>query len=232
MGKSKIYVKFGMTKAVKNRILYKLNFLKSIGYEYHSPVDFGNNEVNNTNLPNNLSQLKSIVDNCYLCELGKNRKNVLFGQGNENANILFIHDEPSASEDNLGDFFVGKSGEVLTNMIQNVLKISVNDVYITNIVKCKGASTFNATHANTCNLYLNKQIELINPMLIVTLGEKSYRYLTNDNSPFEKVRGTLLPFNYYNIFPTFSPNILLRNPSLKKEAYFDMLKIKSILEIN
>lgn len=221
-----------MTKAVKNRILYQLNLLKSMGYEYHTNVDFGNNEITNTNLPNDLDELESMVQNCYLCELCKTRKKVLFGQGSKNASILFIHDEPSASEDELGEFFVGKSGEILTNMIQNVLNLNINDVYITNIVKCKSSNSFNTNHANSCNLYLNKQIELINPMLIVTLGEKAYKYLTNDTSTFEKVRGTLLPFNYYNVFPTFSPNILLRNPSLKKEAYFDMLKIKSILEIN
>ncbi|AXX86706.1 uracil-DNA glycosylase, family 4 [Malaciobacter marinus] len=221
-----------MTKAVKNRILYQLNFFKSIGYEYHNNVEFGNNEINNSNLPNNLTELKTIVENCYLCDLCKSRKNVLFGQGNSDAKILFILDEPSASEDELGQFFVGKSGEILKNMIQNVLMLDIDDVYITNIVKCKSNDSFNATHANNCRVYLDKQIEIVNPMLIVTFGEKVYKYLTNDNALFEQLRGNILPYKYYNVLPTFSPNILLRNPSLKKEAYYDMLKIKSILEIH
>lgn len=221
-----------MTNAVKNRILYQLNFLESIGYEYHPNIEFGKNEINDSNLPNNLNELKNIVDNCYLCDLCKTRKNVLFGQGNSDAKVLFILEEPTTSEDELGEFFVGKSGEILKNMIQNVLMLDTHDVYVTNIVKCKSNDGFTTTNANSCRVYLDKQIELINPMLIVTFGEKAYKYLTNDNVQFEQVRGNILPFKYYNIIPTFSPSILLRNPSLKKEAYYDMLKIKSILEIN
>ncbi|MFV0562415.1 uracil-DNA glycosylase [Malaciobacter mytili] len=231
MAKSLNFVKFCMTKAVKNRILYQLNFLKSIGFEYHCNVDFGNNELSNSTLPNNLDELENIVKNCYLCDLCKSRKNILFSKGSKNAQIMFILDEPTASEDETGEFYIGKSGEILVKMIQNVLELEVNDIYITNIVKCKSSEGFYPTHANSCNAYLSKQIEILNPMLIVTFGEKAYKYLVNDNSSFEQVRGNILPFKYYNLLPTFSPSILLRNPSLKKDAYYDMLKIKSILEI-
>ncbi|RXJ87004.1 uracil-DNA glycosylase [Arcobacter sp. CECT 8985] len=221
-----------MTKTVKNKILYQLNFLKSLGYNYHSNVDLGNNSMVDSSLPDNITELEDIVKNCYLCDLCKSRKNVLFGQGNSDASIMFILDEPSSSEDSIGEFYVGKSGEILKNMIQNVLNLNLDDIYITNIVKCKGHDGFTTSQANSCSLYLNKQIEIINPMLIVTFGEKAYKHLSTDNSNFEQIRGNILPYKYYNILPTFSPNILLRNPSLKKQAYHDMLKIKSILEIN
>lgn len=221
-----------MTKAVKNKILYQLNFLKSIGYDYHNNIDLGNNDIIDSSLPNNIAELKNIVQNCYLCDLCKTRKNVLFGQGNSEASIMFILDEPSTSEDDIGEFFVGKSGEILKNMVQNVLNLDINDIFITNIVKCRGHESFTTAHANSCNPYLSKQIEIINPMLIVTFGEKAYKYLSNDNSNFEQIRGKVLPYKYYNILPTFSPSFLLRNPSLKKQAYYDMLKIKSIMEIN
>lgn len=221
-----------MTKAVKNKILYQLNFLKSIGYEYHNLIKFSNNEVNSSSLPDNMESLKSVVENCYLCELSKSRKNVLFGEGNSNASLMLIADEPSASEDELKSFYVGKTGEQLIKMIENVLPLKKEDVYITNLVKCKSTSGINTSHYSTCSTYLHKQIELVNPKLIVTFGEKAYQYLCSDNSSFNKVRGQMMHFREYKVIPTHSVSFLLRNPSSKKDAFHDMLKIKSILESN
>ena len=221
-----------MTKAVKNKILYQLNFLKSIGYEYHNLIKFSNNEVNSSSLPDNMESLKSVVENCYLCELSKSRKNVLFGEGNLNASLMLIADEPSASEDELKSFYVGKTGEQLIKMIENVLPLKKEDVYITNLVKCKSTSGINTSHYSTCSTYLHKQIELVNPKLIVTFGEKAYQYLCSDNSSFNKVRGQMMHFREYKVIPTHSVSFLLRNPSSKKDAFHDMLKIKSILESN
>jgi len=221
-----------MTKAVKNKILYQLNFLKSIGYEYHNLIKFSNNEVNSSSLPDNMESLKSVVENCYLCELSKSRKNVLFGEGNLNASLMLIADEPSASEDELKSFYVGKTGEQLIKMIENVLPLKKEDVYITNLVKCKSTNGINTSHYSTCSTYLHKQIELVNPKLIVTFGEKAYQYLCSDNSSFNKVRGQMMHFREYKVIPTHSVSFLLRNPSSKKDAFHDMLKIKSILESN
>lgn len=97
-----------MTKLVKNQLLYQLNFLKSIGYGYHESVSITNKEVDNSNLPNNLIEFKTLVENCSLCELSKSRKNVLFGEGNPNAEIMFIVDEPTATEDELKVFLLVK----------------------------------------------------------------------------------------------------------------------------
>ncbi len=221
-----------MTKAVKNRILYQLNFLKTIGYDYHSMIKFANKEVNSNSLPNNIEELKTVVENCYLCELSKTRKNVLFGEGNINASLMLIADEPTASEDELKSFYVGKTGEQLVKMIENVLPLKKEDVYITNLVKCKSANGINASHYSSCSTYLHKQIDLVNPKLIVTFGEKAYQYLCNDNSSFNKVRGQIMSFKEYQVIPTHSVSYLIRNPSSKKEAFYDMLKIKSILELS
>ena len=222
-----------MTKAVKNRILYNLNFLKSIGFEYHEVVKVLNKEVSSNSLPNNMRELESVVDNCYLCELSKSRKNILFGEGNVNASLMLISDEPTATEDELKSFYVGKTGEQLVKMIENVLPLKKEDIYITNLVKCKSLSGVNASHFSSCSSYLHKQIDLINPKLIVTLGEKAYQYLCNDvNSSFSQIRGQVTMFKNYNVLPTHSVSFLLRNPSSKKEAFHDMLKIKAILESN
>lgn len=221
-----------MTKAVKNKILYQLKYLKSIGYGYHKSIKLYNNEISPNSLPNDINILKDFVENCYLCELSKCRHNVLFGQGNVNSSVMFICDEPTESEDQFKNFFAGKAGETLSKMIENVLSLKKEDVYITSLVKCKSSNGMNASHFSSCNTYLFKQIELIKPKLIVTLGEKAYQFLSNDISSLNKVRGQVISFKEYSLLPTFSVKYLLRNPSSKKEAYYDMLKIKSILELN
>ena len=219
-----------MTKTVKNQLLRNLYNLKSFGYEYHETLDFFSSEVKNFKLPNNLDALKNSVEHCYLCELCKSRKNVLFGYGNANSDIMIISDEPSNSEDELGVFYSGKSGELLTKMIENVLLIKKEDVYLTTLVKCKSLNGLNNSNLDTCNDYLLKQIELIKPKLIVALGEKTYSYLLKNNINFAQIRGKELVFNGISLIATFSPSFLLRNPSSKKDAYYDMLKIKNYME--
>ena len=219
-----------MTKLIKNRVLKHLNYLKSFGYEYHEPFNFSSNNINNIKLPNSINELNSSVSHCYLCELSKCRKNVLFGYGNINAEIIFIGDEPSNSEDDLGVFYSGKSGELLKKMIENVLNINKEDVYLTTLVKCKSLNGLINSNIDTCNDYLLKQIELVKPKLIVALGEKSYSYLLKNNDNFMQIRGKELLYNTIPLIATFAPNFLLRNPSSKKDAYYDMLKIKNYME--
>ena len=219
-----------MTKTIKNQILKNLYNLKSFGYEYHESLDFFSTEVRNFKLPNNLNELKNSVEHCYLCELSKSRKNVLFAYGNSNSDIIFIGDEPSNSEDEMGIFYTGKSGELLSKMIENVLNVKKEDVYLTTLVKCKSSNGLNNSCIDTCNDYLLKQIELVNPKLIVALGERAYSYLLKNSFDFAQVRGKELNFNGISLITTFSPSFLLRNPSSKKDAYYDMLKIKNYME--
>lgn len=219
-----------MTKLVKNKILKQLNYMKSIGYEYHESLDLFSSDIKNYKLPNSIDELRNICEHCHLCELSKTRKNVLFGYGNRYSNVLFITDEPTDSEDEIGVQYSGKTGELLKNMIENVLKVSKEDVYITSLVKCKSANGINSSNVETCNDYLLKQIEVIKPKLIVALGDKTYSYLTNNSNDFSQVRGKELMFNNIKLITTFSASFLLRNPSSKKDAYYDMIKIKNIME--
>ncbi len=218
-----------MTNLIKNKLLYQLEFLKSIGYLHHENFEFqqSNNEIN---LPDNLEKLEKIVKSCYLCELSKVRKNVLFSEGNPNSKIFFIGEEPSTFEDELAQYHVGKSGEIFLNMLQNVLKLSRNDVYYTSIVKCKTSNGLNFSHVDCCNKFLQKQIDLVNPSLIVLLGEKTYKYFLKNELDFFQQRGQILKYRNIDLIATFSPSFLLRNPSLKKDAYYDILKIKNIME--
>lgn len=219
-----------MTNKIKNELLRHLNCLKSFGFDYHEPFDFSSFSSKNIKLPNNLIELKKSVEHCYLCDLAKCRKNILFGYGNVNSKLMFIYDEPTKTEDELGIHYSGKSGELLVKMIENVLLVPKEEVYITTLVKCKSLSSPGSQNIEVCSDYLLKQIELIKPKLIIALGEKTTHYLTKNGDNFSQIRGKELFFNNIPLIATFSPSFLLRNPSLKKEAYYDMLKIKKFLE--
>jgi len=210
--------------------LKKMLSLRELGVEWVEPiVEFKEEEAS---LPNSMQDLQNIVLNCHLCQLSKSRLNVVFGEGNINANIMFVGEAPGASEDSVGRPFVGRAGELLTKMIENVLFIKRSDVYIANILKCRPPQnrTPSTSEALTCRPYLLKQIELIKPKLIVALGATAYQYLSNDSTPISKIRGHFFDNQEYKILPTYHPSYLLRNPSAKKEAFEDMKKVKKFME--
>lgn len=203
--------------------------MKSIGLEY---CDEERSLSQSTKIAGeNLETLSKSVKNCHLCELSKTRKNVVFGEGNPNSAIMFVGEGPGASEDESGRPFVGRAGQLLTKMIESVLECSRADFYIANIVKCRPPENRVPTpnEALTCKPYLIKQIELISPKIVVALGATSYHYLTEDKTPISKIRGEIIEYGSIKIIPTFHPSYLLRNPSAKKEAYLDFLKIKSFI---
>ncbi len=219
-------------KNLRNALLLKqLYQLKQLGYNYTNITAYKEDELD-LSLPNTLESLQKQAQNCHLCELSKSRQKVVFGEGNPHADLLFIGEAPGATEDSSGKPFTGRSGELLTKMIENVLQISRSDVYITNIVKCRPPNNQvpTPTQAHTCQPYLLKQIELIKPKLIVTLGATAYHYLTGDETSITKIRGILHPQNGYTLIPTYHPSYLLRNPSAKKEVFEDLLKVKELME--
>ncbi len=218
-------------KNLKNALLLKqLYKLKQLGYSYTSVVPFKEEEPDLT-LPNTLEKLKKQAHDCHLCLLSKSRTNVVFGEGDLNADLMFIGEAPGATEDRLGKPFVGRSGELLTKMIENVLHIKRDEVYITNIVKCRPTDNRepSATEAHTCQPFLLKQIELIRPKIIVALGATAYHYLSGDETNISKVRGTIHKQNGYTLIPTYHPSYLLRNPSAKKDVFEDLKMIKELM---
>ncbi len=116
-------------------------------------------------------------------------------------------------------------------MIEKVLKIPRQDVYLTNLLKCHPLANKEVYESeyHTCKAYLFKEIELVRPKIIITLGEEAYHYLSNDSTPLKELRGLLLEKENYNIMPTYHPNFLLKNPSFKKEVFLDLQKVKSFL---
>ena len=217
-------------KNLYNALLLKqLHQLKAMGYRYTNSNSFSSKEEE-LKLPNTINALNNQVKNCHLCSLSKGRKHVVCGEGNSSGNIMFIGDIPQEQEDTEGRIFLGQGGKMLTSMIEKVLNISRNEVYITNLLKCRPQSNqeLNEALIHTCKAYLLKEIELVQPKIIVTLGEKAYQYLTNDYSPLEKVRGNIIQHTKYHIVPTYHPRFLLKNPSLKKEVFLDLQKVKKL----
>ena len=204
-----------------------------MGFEYfkeYKPVI--TEPQSNFSLPNQMDILKEDVHRCHLCELSKRRKNVVFGEGNPHAKLMFIGEAPGASEDESGKPFVGRAGELLTKIIENVLGLKREDVYIANIIKCRPPENRvpSMDEVSACKPYLLKQIKMVNPSIIVALGSTSFHHLTGEyDTPISKIRGEVLNFGDAKLIPTFHPSFLLRNPTSKKEVYADMLKVKGLL---
>jgi DNA polymerase len=219
-------------KNLHNALLLKqLYQLKELGYKYTSTEPFKEDDTNLLELPNSLQALKSQALNCHLCSLSKSRNRVVFGEGNEQADVMFIGDAPLEIKDNEGKPFLGRGGEMLTAMIEKVLALPRQDVYITNLLKCHPLANkeVHESEYHTCKAYLFKEIELVQPKVIVTLGEKAYHYLTNDFTALKEIRGTVMQKEKHVIVPTYHPNFLFKNPSFKKEVFGDLQKVKGLL---
>ena len=217
-------------KSYQNLVLLQnLYRLKAIGFEY---IDhFNMNEKTNYETPSSLNELSANINSCHLCDLSKSRTQSMSGFVREDADLLIIDYSVSQTQDSSNSYYDGRSGETLKNMIEKVLKISIDDVYITHCVKCKplNANTPSPSEYNSCKSYLYSQIEFIKPKVIVTLGEYAYSHLSGDHDNFENVRGHLINFKGTSLIPIYHPQFLLRNPESKKITLNDLNTIKSCL---
>ncbi|BAI80885.1 uracil-DNA glycosylase [Deferribacter desulfuricans SSM1] len=163
------------------------------------------------------------VKDCNKCRLAKNRTNLVFGEGDPNAELMFVGEGPGAEEDKQGRPFVGRAGQLLTKMIE-AMKLKREDVYIANIVKCRPPN--NRAPLNdeigACIPYLHKQIEIIKPKYIICLGSIAASALLNTTTAISKIRGSFREFKGIKVMPTFHPAYLLRNPKMKKLAWEDL----------
>ncbi len=211
--------------------LKQLYQLKNLGYRYTSAKPFSDEELNPLELPDTLDELKKQAQNCHLCSLSKGRSRVVFGEGNPNADIMFIGDTPMEIEESEGRPFLGRGGEMLTLMIEKVLGVLREEVYITNFIKCHTLNNQEPKEVEiqSCNGYILKEIELVNPKIIVTLGELSYWHIYGDKIALKDIRGSLLTYKTHSLIPTYHPNFLLKNPSFKHDVFEDLKKIKATL---
>jgi uracil-DNA glycosylase len=174
-----------------------------------------------------LEQLKAEVNGCTHCALSQKRTNVVFGEGYPQAKLMCIGEGPGYYEDQMGRPFVGKSGELLDKIL-GVCGFSRNEnVYIANIVKCRPPDNRDPLpeERTTCLPYLLKQIEIIQPKIIVLLGSTALKGLIDPNAKITQVRGTWLTWKEYQVMPTFHPSALLRNEQLKRPAWEDFKNV-------
>lgn len=217
-------------KSFQNLLLLEnLYRLRAFGFEYIDP--FSINQKTQNEKPKTINALAKNISTCYLCDLSKSRTQSMSGYGNPNADIMIIDYAVSLSEDSSNSYYTGRSGEILKNMIENVLELKVEDVYFTHAIKCKplNSKTPSDSEWDSCKNHLFSQIEFINPKVVVTLGKDAYAKVTSENDNFQSVRGHVIDFKNYKLVPIHHPNHLLRNPDDKKIAFNDLKTIKSCI---
>ncbi len=179
-----------------------------------------------------LIHLRNEIGDCRKCRLHEGRTNLVFGVGNPKARLMFVGEGPGADEDAKGEPFVGAAGKRL-NVWISYLGLEREDVYIANIVKCRPPNnrTPYVDEALACVPFLRKQIEIISPELLVTLGGPALNYLLERNEKITRVRGRMFDYRGIPVIPTYHPAFILRNPAREREVYLDLDKIRDFLGI-
>jgi uracil-DNA glycosylase len=179
-----------------------------------------------------LESVRTAVSNCTLCGLSKTRTNTVFGEGKDDASLMFIGEAPGRDEDIQGRPFVGRAGKLLTDIIK-AMGLGREDVYIANILKCRPPENRNPMpeEITKCSAYLTEQIRFIKPKVICALGKFASQTLLNTDTPISELRGKFHDYRGIKLMPTYHPAYLLRNPSSKKEVWEDMKAIAKELGI-
>tara|TARA_Y100001949_G_scaffold119298_1_gene101387 strand:+ start:3026 stop:3679 length:654 start_codon:yes stop_codon:yes gene_type:complete len=185
-----------------------------------------------SSFPNQLNTFKNNICNCEKCDLHKSRTNFVFGEGDKNASLLLIGEAPGAQEDLEGRPFVGRSGKLLDKILKAIDRDRFNDTYICNILKCRPPENRNPSlsEVDKCKPYLNHQIKLINPKLIVTLGLVAASTLLGKDSSLKDMRNNIFYYMNYPVLVTYHPAFLLRSPSFKRNAWEDFKRIRDYIK--
>jgi len=171
-----------------------------------------------------LRLIREDLGDCTRCRLHKQgRKQIVFGVGNPKAELMFIGEAPGADEDQQGEPFVGRAGQLLNNMIK-AMGLRREDIYIANIIKCRppGNRTPERDECDTCSPFLMRQIAAIKPKAIMALGAVAAKTLLAINAPMSEFRGRWFDFRGTKLAVTYHPAFLLRDPRQKKEAWKDL----------
>jgi DNA polymerase len=174
-----------------------------------------------------LKELRAAIGDCRRCKLWSGRTHLVFGVGNSKAKLMFIGEGPGRDEDLQGEPFVGRAGQLLTDIITKGMGLRREDVYIANVVKCRPPENRNPEpdEVASCEPFLKKQIDLVRPEVIVALGKFAVQTLLQTKAPITKLRGNWHNYHGIKLMPTFHPAYLLRNPADKKLVWEDIKKV-------
>jgi uracil-DNA glycosylase len=178
-----------------------------------------------------LNELNELIKDCTKCALHKSRNKFVFGIGNPNADVLVVGEGPGAEEDKQGEPFVGRAGKLLNDILK-AINFKREEVYIANIVKSRppGNRTPTSDEMDACFPYLNKQIELIKPKLILALGLTAAQGLLKKRDSLTKMRGNVFDYNGIKTMVTYHPAALLRNPNWKRGCWEDVQKFRKLYD--
>ena len=184
--------------------------------------------------PDTLPMVREEIGDCTRCKLHQlGRRQIVFGVGNPNADLMFVGEAPGRDEDIQGEPFVGRAGQLLTKIIE-AIGLQRGDVYIANVIKCRPPENRNPEQdeVDTCEPFLFQQIDIIKPKVIVALGTFAARALLRTLDPISRLRGRIYEYRGAKLIPTFHPAYLLRNPSSKREVWEDMKVVRKLLAEN
>ena len=210
-------------------LVRELELLREFGFTH---LDLHEQRATKNEEPSHdlLDDLRAVVTACEKCRLSKSRTQVVYGVGNPNADLMFIGEAPGRDEDLQGEPFVGRAGQLLTDIIK-AMKLTRDDVYIANVIKCRPPENRppEQDELDECRPYIRRQVEIIQPKVIVTLGRFALQSLTEKAYAISSARGEWLDYNGVKVMPTYHPAYLLRTPSAKKEVWADMKKVMTEL---
>jgi uracil-DNA glycosylase family 4 len=178
-----------------------------------------------------LKAIRNDIGDCTRCKLHTlGRKQIVFGVGNPNADLMFVGEAPGADEDIQGEPFVGRAGQLLTKIIE-AIDLKREDVYIANVIKCRPPQNRNPEpdEVERCEPFLFRQIDMIKPKVIVALGKSAAQCLLRTTEPITRIRGREFTYRDAILMPTYHPAYLLRTPSAKREVWEDMKRVRAIL---
>ena len=212
-----------------------LEYLKGMGIEtvpasetktvvqYSSPASIPHTTLS-------LEEIRRDLGDCRRCKLHRTRHTLVFGEGNEKAKLMLIGEGPGYDEDVQGRPFVGKAGQLLTKILQSI-HFQREEVYITNIIKCRPPQNRNPEpgEIECCHPFLLKQISAIQPQIICALGTFAAQTLLKTDTKISALRGRFYDLAGMKVLPTYHPAYLLRNPERKREVWEDMKKISERL---
>ncbi|MDA2937298.1 uracil-DNA glycosylase [Acidobacteria bacterium AH-259-A15] len=202
-----------------NEVIEQLKFFLDLGVTHLN--------VQMDKSPQSLEEIRQEIGDCQRCKLWEHRTHIVFGVGNPKADLMFVGEAPGADEDAQGIPFVGRAGQLLTKIIE-AIDLTRDQVYIANILKCRPPDNRNPEpdEVETCEGFLFKQIEVIQPKIIVALGRYAAQTLLRTKAPITRIRGEFFQFQGSFLIPTFHPSYLLRNPFAKREVWEDMKAIR------
>jgi uracil-DNA glycosylase len=178
-----------------------------------------------------LEELSAFIGDCQRCKLAPLRTHLVFGVGNPQADLMFVGEAPGADEDARGEPFVGRAGQLLTDIIERGMGLSRADVYICNVIKCRPPDNRNPEpdEVAACEPFLMRQIDLVRPRAIVALGTFAVQALLKVKTPISRLRGNWQEVRGVKLMPTFHPAYLLRSPGEKRLVWQDIQEVMKLL---